>query len=50
MDDVVVEAVADVIGHRAVSSLGVLKSCGVAPTKGLAIRRRLTPREDYVLV
>ena len=50
VEDAVVAAVADVIGHLAVSPLGVLKSCGVAAKKGLVVRRRLTPREDYALV
>ena len=50
VDDAVVAAVADVIGHTAVSSVGVLRSCGVAATKGIAVRRLLTPRDDYALV
>ena len=48
--DAVVAAVADVIGHTAVSSVGVLRSCGVAATKVMAVRRLLTPRDDYALV
>ena len=57
VDDAVIVAALDLIGHLAVSSLEVLKSCGAAPTKGLTltkvrrkVRRMLTPREDYVLV
>ena len=50
VDDAVVAAVADVVGHLAVSSLGVLKPCGVAGMKGVAVRRLLTPRDDYALV
>ena len=50
VDDAVVAAVADVIGHTAVSSVGVLRSCGVAATKVMAVRRLLTPRDDYALV
>ena len=50
VDDAVVATVADAIGHLAVSSLGILNTCGVAGAKSLAVRRQLAHCEDHELV
>ena len=50
VDDEVISTVADTIGHCAVSALSVLAGCGVLAGKSLAVRRVLTPREEYALV
>ena len=50
VDVAVVDAVADAVGHLAVSSLDVWVSCGVPPMKGIAARRLLAPCEDHNLV
>ena len=50
VEDEVVASVADAIAHLAVTSLGALKSCGVSGAKGLAVRRVLSPQDDYPLV
>ena len=45
-----IDAVADSVGHLAVTSLEPLKASGVPPLDGLAVRRLLTPRIGYFLV
>ena len=50
VDDAVVAAVADAIGHLAVTSLAVLNACGVPGAKSLAVRRLLTRCDDRELV
>ena len=50
VDDAVVAAVADAIGHLAVTSLAVLNTCGVPGAKSLAVRRLLTRCDDRELV
>ena len=50
VDDAVVAAVADAIGHLAVTSLAVLNTCGVPGAKSLAVRRLLTRCDDRKLV
>ena len=50
VDDSVIDVVADAIGHLAVSTLDVLKACGVPPMKGMTARRLLTPCERFTLV
>ena len=50
VDDAVVAAVADAIGHLAVTSLAVLNTCGVSGAKSLAVRRLLTRCDGRELV
>ena len=50
VDGAVVAAVADAIGHLAVTSLAVLNTCGVPGAKSLAVRRLLTRCDDCELV
>ena len=50
VDEALVAAVADAVGHLAVSALGVLVTCGVPATKGMAVRRLLTSCNDCAMV
>ena len=50
VEDAVVDAVADAVGHLAVCALDVLRPCGVPPRKAIAVRALLSPRSDSALV
>ena len=50
VDDAVIGAVADAIGHQSVSTLDVWRACGVPPMKAIEARRLITAREGIAQV